>query len=599
MIDLVVVSSDLRLHVLDTRVKGRVELSTNLHLVVSWIRLQRRMPDRLCRPKCIVRVCWERFADPSVRGFSSPTPWENFNQIPREVGDIESEWIMFSSSIVDAAIRSCGCKVSGAGRGDNPRTQWWTLEVRDAVKLKKESCLARGTPEAAEAYRQDKRAAARVVSEAKTWIGERSSVRPWRRTIVRPQGNSGRLFGTSEGWKEYFEDLFNPTDTPSIEEPEAEDSEDNLIGTLLAIIGNLLISISVNIQKQSHVVLAGTKDPRPYYCTKTWWCGLVLLLIGEGSLFASYAFAPLALIAPLSAVSLIGKSSSCILGFLYLREKWKPKEFLKRYILSFLGCALTVAGTYLFVTFGPNSHEQLNAENIVKHLIGWPVLLYLLLEIITFCLVLYFYKHHNANFLVLILLLVALLGSVTVITVKAVAGMVVLSIQGSLQLSYPIFYVMFVCMVTTIIFQASFLAQASRLYDSSLIACVNYIFSTVFAVGAGAIFYLEFNQEDVLHICMFLLGCAVCFLGVFLITKNKKKAKAFEPYVTMDMVKGIPTIHEKGWPVQPDYNGSFSYGTLNNESVAPASLVNPVVNQDMCASPSTGHLSPSDEIKKD
>ncbi|TSU37074.1 NIPA-like protein 3 [Bagarius yarrelli] len=270
---------------------------------------------------------------------------------------------------------------------------------------------------------------------------------------------------------------------------------------------------------------------------------------------------------------------------------WTPSQIIdsplkytltctKRYILSFLGCVLTVAGTYLFVTFGPNSHEQLTAENIVKHLIGWPVLLYLLVEIVTFCLVLYFYKQHNANFLVLILLLVALLGSVTVITVKAVAGMVVLSIQGSLQISYPIFYVIF-------------LAQASRLYDSSLIACVNYIFSTVFAVGAGAIFYLEFNQEDVLHICMFLLGCAVCFIGVFLITKNKKKAKAFEPYVTMDMVNGIPTIHEKGWPIQPDYNGSFSYGTLvNNDGVAP-------VTQEACVSPVTGHLYQADELKKD
>ncbi|KAK3511695.1 hypothetical protein QTP70_014525, partial [Hemibagrus guttatus] len=26
-------------------------------------------------------------------------------------------------------------------------------------------------------------------------------------------------------WKEYFEDLLNPTDTPSVEEPEAKDSE--------------------------------------------------------------------------------------------------------------------------------------------------------------------------------------------------------------------------------------------------------------------------------------------------------------------------------------------------------------------------------------
>ncbi|KAI3376981.1 hypothetical protein L3Q82_000218 [Scortum barcoo] len=33
---------------------------------------------------------------------------------------------MFSASIVDAAVRSCGRKVSGACRGGNPRTRWWT-----------------------------------------------------------------------------------------------------------------------------------------------------------------------------------------------------------------------------------------------------------------------------------------------------------------------------------------------------------------------------------------------------------------------------------------------------------------------------------------
>ncbi|KAG7465984.1 hypothetical protein MATL_G00160020 [Megalops atlanticus] len=363
---------------------------------------------------------------------------------------------------------------------------------------------------------------------------------------------------------------------------ESSSYTENLIGTLLAIFGNLIVSISLSIQKYSHVTLAGTKDPRAYYRTKTWWLGLVLAVLGEVGIFVSYAFAPLSLIAPLNAVSVIASS---ILGFIFLREKWKPKEFLRRYILSFIGCALTIAGTYLFVTFGPNSHEKLNAENIVKHVIGWPVLLYLVLEIIAFCLLLYFYKQRNANYLVVVLLLVALLGSVTVITVKAVSGMVILSIQGNVQLSYPIFYVMFVCMVATVVFQATFLSQASHLYDSSLIASLNYILSTTFAIVAGAVFYLEFNHEDVLHICMFLLGCVVCFLGVFMITKNRKKAKAFEPYVTMDMMQGIPTIHDKGRVIQPDYNGSFSYGALvNNDSVTPATL--PVAQEQMAVSPS-------------
>ncbi|KAK3514931.1 hypothetical protein QTP86_005222, partial [Hemibagrus guttatus] len=159
MINLVVMSSDLRAHVLDTRVKRGAELSTDHHLVVSWIRLWRRMPDRLGRPKRIVRVCWECLADPSVREVFSSHLRESFDQIQREVGDIESEWTMFSSSIVDAAIWSCGRKVSGAGHGGNPRTQWWTLEVRDAVKLKKKSYrvwLARRTQESAEAYQQAK-----------------------------------------------------------------------------------------------------------------------------------------------------------------------------------------------------------------------------------------------------------------------------------------------------------------------------------------------------------------------------------------------------------------------------------------------------------
>ncbi|KAK3517140.1 hypothetical protein QTP86_003932 [Hemibagrus guttatus] len=258
MIDLVIVSSDLRPHVLDTRVKRGAELSTDHHLVVSWIRFRRGMPDRLGRPKRIVRVCWERLADPSVRGVFNSHLRESFNQIPREVGDIESEWTMFSTSIVDTAIRSCGRKVSGAGHGGNPRTQWWTLEVRDAVKLKKESYrawLARGTPEAAEAYRQAKRTIAVVVSEAKTRVWEEfgeamekdyrmasgkfwQTVRRLRRgkqlSANTVYGGDGELLVSTgdivRWWKEYFEDLLNPTDTPSVEEPEAEDSEEEQCG---------------------------------------------------------------------------------------------------------------------------------------------------------------------------------------------------------------------------------------------------------------------------------------------------------------------------------------------------------------------------------
>ncbi|KAK0143194.1 Craniofacial development protein 2 [Merluccius polli] len=171
MIDFVVVSSDLRPHVLDTRAKRGAELSTDHHLVVSWLRWWGRMPVRPGRPKRIVRVCWERLAESPVRESFNSHLRESFDHVPGEAGDIESEWAMFRASIVKAADQSCGCKVVGACRGGNSRTCWWTPAVRDAVKLKKESYrtfLACGTPEAAGRYRQAKRSADVAVTEAKT-----------------------------------------------------------------------------------------------------------------------------------------------------------------------------------------------------------------------------------------------------------------------------------------------------------------------------------------------------------------------------------------------------------------------------------------------
>ena len=46
MIDFVIVSSDLRPYVLDTRVKRGAELSTDHHLVVSWVRWKGKLLDR-------------------------------------------------------------------------------------------------------------------------------------------------------------------------------------------------------------------------------------------------------------------------------------------------------------------------------------------------------------------------------------------------------------------------------------------------------------------------------------------------------------------------------------------------------------------------
>ncbi|XP_075189845.1 NIPA-like protein 3 [Anomaloglossus baeobatrachus] len=131
-----------------------------------------------------------------------------------------------------------------------------------------------------------------------------------------------------------------------------------------------------------------------------------------------------------------------------------------------------------------------------------------------------------------------------------------------------------------------FLSQASQLYDSALIASVNYIMSTTLAISAGAVFYVDFRNEDVLHVCMFALGCLIAFMGVFLITRNRKQTKAFEPYVAFNALPGVISMHDNGSTVQPDFRSSFSYGALqSNDSLSeiytPATL--PVVSEEASA----------------
>jgi len=124
MIDFVVVSADLRPYVLDTRVKRGAQLSTDHHLVVSWMRWRGRLPDRPGKPKHVVRVNWEHLVEAPVRGVFNAHLRKNLSYIPREDGDMESELAMFKASIVEA-----GQKAVGTCRGGNLRPCWWTPVV--------------------------------------------------------------------------------------------------------------------------------------------------------------------------------------------------------------------------------------------------------------------------------------------------------------------------------------------------------------------------------------------------------------------------------------------------------------------------------------
>ncbi|XP_073535708.1 NIPA-like protein 2 isoform X1 [Phyllobates terribilis] len=327
------------------------------------------------------------------------------------------------------------------------------------------------------------------------------------------------------------------------------DSHKNLIfGIILSIAGSFLISISLNLQKYTHVRLAQRQDPLPYYKSKLWWCGVLLMGIGELGNFAAYGFAPATLIAPLGCVAVIG---SAAISVLFLKESLRASDVI--------GGTLAVTGTYLLVTFSPNVSQDVTALKVERYFVSWQFLLYLLLEVVAFCVLLYVYKRKGVNHIVVLLLLVALLASVAVISVKAVAGMIAMTLKGDMQLTYAIFYVMVVAMVASCVFQVKFLNQAMQLYNATEVVPINYVFFTTSAILAGIIFYQEFRDAALLNIFMFIFGCLLSFLGVFLIARNQEKHTFQEPYINFGEIPGKESVDK----IQPKSN-SITYGALVN-----------------------------------
>lgn len=122
-----------------------------------------------------MRVVWECLEENPVRKDFSSHLQKKFSCIQGEVLDIESEWTMFRALIVEVATKSWSLKMVDVCHGGNPRTCWWTLVVREAVKTKKEAfqkMLENWTPDTAEMYRLAKRAKAVAVIEVKAQAWE-------------------------------------------------------------------------------------------------------------------------------------------------------------------------------------------------------------------------------------------------------------------------------------------------------------------------------------------------------------------------------------------------------------------------------------------
>uniref|UniRef100_A0A1D1YTE6 Probable magnesium transporter n=1 Tax=Anthurium amnicola TaxID=1678845 RepID=A0A1D1YTE6_9ARAE len=228
---------------------------------------------------------------------------------------------------------------------------------------------------------------------------------------------------------------------------------DNLKGFLLGVTSSAFIGASFILKKKglkraglSSGVGAGLGG-YGYLLEPLWWVGMVTMIVGEIANFVAYIFAPAMLVTPLGALSII---VSAILAHFVLQEK------LQR--MGVLGCVLCMVGSTVIVLHAPEEKTPSSVDEI-WNLATQPAFVFYTASVVAVSLVLMLHcspRHGQTNIMVY-LGICSTIGSLTVMSVKAIGIAIKLTLEGINQARYFQTWVFSMVAITCIIIQLNYL----------------------------------------------------------------------------------------------------------------------------------------------
>ncbi|XP_074581964.1 putative magnesium transporter NIPA6 isoform X3 [Curcuma longa] len=206
---------------------------------------------------------------------------------------------------------------------------------------------------------------------------------------------------------------------------------DNTKGFILALVSSAFIGSSFILKKKG-LKRAGKSGIRAgvggytYLLEPLWWIGMITMLLGEVANFVAYVFAPAALVTPLGALSII---VSAVLAHLMLKERLQT--------MGILGCISCIVGSVIIVIHAPQEQSPSSVEEIWKLATQPAFLAYAAATLfVVLALVLYFEPLYGQTNILIYLGICSLMGSLTVVSVKAIGVAIRLTLEGISQVTY-------------------------------------------------------------------------------------------------------------------------------------------------------------------
>ena len=222
--------------------------------------------------------------------------------------------------------------------------------------------------------------------------------------------------------------LYGPEDQMTFAEFSSSESE-NLKGVVLALMSSLFIGASFIIKKKGLLAagqtgLRASAGGHSYLTEPLWWIGMTTMIGGEFANLAAYAYAPAIVVTPLGASTVVVSAllANCFLG-----------ETL--HICGALGCGLCILGSVILVSFAPSERPLESVEEIWALATAPQFLCYVGVVLVCALVLVYGYapRYGRTNVLVYVAIC-SLIGSLSVVSCKALGIALKLTFRGSNQL---------------------------------------------------------------------------------------------------------------------------------------------------------------------
>lgn len=306
--------------------------------------------------------------------------------------------------------------------------------------------------------------------------------------------------GSSHSWRDSYKGM----------------SSDNIKGLVLALSSSVFIGASFIVKKKG-LKKAGASGIRAgvggysYLYEPLWWVGMITMLGGEIANFAAYAFAPAILVTPLGALSII---ISAVLAHIILKEKL--------HIFGVLGCALCVVGSTTIVLHAPQEREIESVKEVWDLATEPGFLLYAAVVLTAvFLLIFHYVPQYGQTHILCYIGICSLVGSLSVMSVKALGIALKLTLSGMNQLIYPQTWAFTLVVLTCIITQLNYLNKALDTFNTAIVSPIYYVMFTSFTILASVIMFKDWDRQNPTQIVTEMCGFVTILSGTFLLHKTK------------------------------------------------------------------------------